>query len=81
MWITLAILRMYSRCFNRNIVECKLILESEKIYIVISFNRNIVECKLEGTLPGSRGFGVLIETLWNVNLYGKVCVFTGALRF
>ena len=37
--------RFYRCCFNRNIVECKLILQGAPTVTDPGFNRNIVECK------------------------------------
>ena len=47
-WYGLALIMRMWLCFNRNIVECKVI--PEKLFINDSgcFNRNIVECKVYG---------------------------------
>ena len=39
------ILYLDNSSFNRNIVECKWVLEAPESRIKRSFNRNIVECK------------------------------------
>ena len=60
-------------CINRNIVECKLKMKREKLYMTHRINRNIVECKCAVQLSNVQTAGVLIETLWNVN-YGTCYV-------
>ena len=52
--------------FNRNIVECKAIINAFAILYFLRFNRNIVECKVLSPPCSLQITLVLIETLWNV---------------
>ena len=52
---------------NRNIVECKLIIQCQQILTQTRINRNIVECKYTHNLYDNLHYLELIETLWNVN--------------
>mgnify|MGYP007113073099 CR=1 FL=1 len=53
-------------CINRNIVECKVCINSCNICKFCCINRNIVECKDGICTYQIRSRSVLIETLWNV---------------
>ena len=52
--------------FNRNIVECKVLLFTTVVAGLSGFNRNIVECKVWNCKHQGFPVRVLIETLWNV---------------
>ena len=54
-------------CINRNIVECKSVINASNAFREKRINRNIVECKYGSPTSGKGAGQVLIETLWNVN--------------
>ena len=57
--------------FNRNIMECKFEYFNKSKRRTFSFNRNIMECKFVSTLCIVLSNPVLIETLWNVNIFER----------
>ena len=60
---------------NRNIVECKFHRSIQPSGRSLCINRNIVECKYATKDAAKAANGVLIETLWNVNIKKKLyCV-------
>ena len=59
---------------NRNIVECKLNNGMLTGFNGISINRNIVECKCVSGSSVYVNVAVLIETLWNVNLFSTAAM-------
>ena len=50
-------------------MECKFAPAFFSVVYKDRFNRNIVECKYENYNKNKEHLDVLIETLWNVNLY------------
>ena len=56
---------------NRNILECKWDGKRDLSIYEGGLNRNILECKYWLYLPSLLTRRVLIETYWNVNMYGR----------
>ena len=52
--------------FNRDIVECKDVIDWVAVKLSRRFNRDIVECKELQVAFFQAGIWDLIETLWNV---------------
>ena len=72
------ILRQLLR-INRNIVECKVRMESRCSRFRFCINRNIVECKVFNIMHDfSVVMTVLIETLWNVKVSAD-CLYLSAV--
>ncbi len=61
---------MWSTGINRNIVECKDLYTSVKIYGFCVLIETLWNVKREHKKWILRDFAVLIETLWNVKLSG-----------
>ena len=68
--IVVALVKALPR-FNRNIVECKYTKIQRQLEQEQRFNRNIVECKYIHITHTFRLPYDLIETQWNVNVFGR----------